>query len=270
MKRFITVVACSMILVPASVMGVDFEYASYASLLKHRVTDGVAINGITVAAVDYNALWKDARLPSSDYSRLLKELAAFDPDALNSREERIAFWVNVYNIGAMKTIVDHYPVDSIRSRKIHWRGSPWDTKVIRVGARNYALDEIEHTILLDGFGDLRIHFGINCASVSCADLLTVPYRAATLYRQLEQQGKRLLANRDKGLRIDRERNTVFLSRIFKFDAKRFAAFDGGVLTFIRPFVVEGDGEFLYRTPPKIGYLDYDWSANDLKNASPRK
>lgn len=256
---------CCLLLAPAAVTGADFDYARYAALLENRVREGVLINGITTTAVDYRGLAKDAGLPTSDYSMLLKDLAAFDLNSLKSREERIAFWVNVYNIAAMKTIVDHYPVDSIRSLKIHWRGSPWGSKVIKVGGRDYSLDEIEHSILLDGFGELRIHFAINCASVSCADLLPVPYRAATLYRQLETQGRKLLANRQKGMRIDRERNTVYLSRIFSFDEKRFKAFPGGVLAFIKPHVSDADREYLSRSNPNIEYLDYDWNANDLKN-----
>lgn len=270
MKWYITAFACLQLLAPAGIMGADFDYAHYAGLLANRVTDGVLINGIPAAAVDYGALAKDAKLPASDYSLLLKNLANFDPGTLISREERIAFWINVYNIAAIKTIVDHYPVESIRSRKVHWLGSPWGTKVIVVGRREYALDEIEHAILLDEFRDLRIHFGINCASVSCADLLNVPYRSATLFRQLEKQGRKLLENREKGLRINRERNIVYLSKIFKFDRKRFEALEGGVLSFIRPYVAEGDRGTISRGNPKIEYLDYDWSANDLKNAKPLK
>lgn len=270
MKWCITVFVCLQLLAPASIMGADFDYSHYAGLLANRVRDGVSFNGISATAVDYGALAKDSKLPDSNYSMLLKELANFDPGTLKSREEQIAFWVNVYNIAAIKTIVDHYPVESIRSRKVHWLGSPWGTKVFMVGGREYSLDEIEHSILLDGFRDLRIHFGINCASVSCADLLTVPYRSATLYRQLEKQGRKLLANREKGLRIDRQRNTLFLSQIFKFDRKRFEALDGGVLAFIRPFVAEGNRDIVSRGNPKIEYLDYDWNANDLKNARPVK
>ena len=270
MKWSATALACLLLTVPAVVLGADFDYTHYAALLVNRVRDGVTINGISAAAVDYGALAKDASLPASDYRLLLKELAIFEPGTLKNKEGQIAFWVNVYNIAAMKTIIDHYPVDSIRSRKIHWLGCPWGAKVIKVGGREYSLDEIEHSILLDGFRDLRIHFAINCASVSCADLLTVPYRAATLYQQLERQGRKLLANREKGLRIDRERNIVYLSQIFKFDRKRFEALDGGVLAFIRPFVTDRDRDIISRGSPKTEYLDYDWSANDLKNARPGK
>jgi hypothetical protein len=185
---------------------------------------------------------------------------------LQSREERIAFWVNVYNIGALKTIVDHYPVDSIRSRKINWLGLPWDRKAITVGKREYSLGEIENDILLDTFKDLRIHFGINCASVSCADLRPEPYRSAVLFKQLEEQGRRLLTDHKKGMRIDRERKTVFLSQIFKFDKKHFDALGGGALNFILPYLNPAEKELIQGDALKVDYLDYDWKANDTKNA----
>jgi len=79
----------------------------------------------------------------------------------------------------IKTILDHYPVDSIRSRKINWLDLPWDRKVIRVGGTDYPLGQIGNDILLDTFKDLKIHFAINCASVSCVDLAQEPYRGAT-------------------------------------------------------------------------------------------
>lgn len=152
---------------------------------------------------------------------------------MKSREEQIAFWVNVYNIGAIKTIVDHYPVDSIRSKKIQWLGQPWNRKVVNVGGKEYSLAGIENDILLDGFKDLRIHFGINCASVSCADLRDEPYQAAPLFSQLEEQGRKLLADRQKGLFINENKKTIFLSQIFKFDKKHFDALGGGALAFIK-------------------------------------
>jgi len=265
MKGITIVLLCCHLLAPIVADGADFDYTRYAALLATRVKAGVSINGIATAAVDYSTLAKDAKLATSDYSLLLKELAIFDPGTLKSREERIAFWVNVYNIAAMKTIVDHYPVDSIRNKRINWRGFPWGRKAIRVGGKEYSLERIENEILLDGFKDLRIHFGINCASVSCADLLTVPYRAPGLYEQLEKQGRKLLANREKGMRIDRERNLVSLSQICKFDRKRFDAISGGALVFLRPFVPEGARDFISRGNPTLEYLDYDWKANDLKN-----
>lgn len=266
MKRIWLLVMMIVVSLPVFASGADFNYSHYENLLKRHVKPGSIINGIRLNTVDYVALAREASQAGSDYSLLLKELATFDTASLKNREEKIAFWVNVYNIGAMKTIVDHYPVDSIRSKKINWLGQPWNRKVITAGGKEYSLSEIENDILLNGFKDLRIHFGINCASVSCADLLAVPYRAATLFAQLEEQGRKLQTDRKKGMVIDRDRKTVLLSQIFKFDKKHIDALGGGALAFIKPYLSAADRATIDAGGLKLDYLEYDWNANDLKRA----
>jgi hypothetical protein len=268
MRKHILTIAifCFMAGASAAAPAADFSYSHYETLLMRYVKSGVAIDGINVSAVDYGALAQDAAKPDSPYSHLLKELAAFDPGTLGSREEKMAFWINVYNIAAIKTIVDHYPVDSIRSRKINWLGLPWGRKAITVGGKQYSLEGIEFGELVEGLRDLRIHFGINCASVSCVDLRSEPFRAGALDRQLEEEAKRFLANEQKGMRIDRAGKKLYLSQIFKFDKKHFDAYAGGAVKFILPYVPEEDRNFLQSGKYDLEYLDYDWNANDLKNA----
>jgi len=265
MKKTLLIISLILGILPVIASADDFPYGHYEALLKQHIKIGATINSIRLNAVDYNSLAREAKQPGSNYTLLLKELAVFDPATLKNNEEKIAFWVNAYNIGAMKTIVDHYPVDSIRSRMINWLGQPWSRKVLTVGGREYSLAEIENDILLDGFKDLRIHFGINCASVSCADILPVPYRASTLYSQLEEQGRKLLLDRKKGLVVDRARKTVLLSQIFKFDKKHFDAV-GGALVFIKPYLSAADRSAIDAGGFKLDYLGYDWNANDTKNA----
>ena len=235
-------------------------------ILNRYAKPNVSIDGVLVTAVDYAALASEAGNPDSDYSGLLKDLASFNPETPGSREDKIAFWINVYNIAAIKTIIDHYPVDSIRSRKISWLGLPWNRKVITVGGREYSLGQIENDILLDTFKDLRIHFAINCASVSCVNLAQEPYRRMTLFKQLEEEGNRFLADQRKGLSIDREKKIIYLSQVFKFDKKHFDTLAGGAMNFILPYLRPEDREFLKKEKLLVEYLDYNWKLNDIKNA----
>jgi len=246
----------------------SFDYRNYESILNHYLEPGTVIDGIRVSAVNYAALATEAGHPGSNYGALLEELALFNPETLDSREDKMAFWINVYNIGAIKTIVDHYPVDSNRSKKINWWGVPWDRKVIRVGGKEYSLGQVENDILLKTFNNLRIHFGINCASVSCVNLAPEPFRGENLSRHLEEQGTQFLADPKKGFRIDRQKKVVYLSQIFKFDRKDFDKLSGGALEFILPYLSPEDREFIRREKEtiKVEYLDYDWKSNDAKNA----
>jgi len=244
--------------------GAEFDYRHYEALLKATVTKGVVIDGTAVNAVDYAALTEAAKRPESDYTILIKELAAFDSGNLETADEKKAFWINAYNIAAIKTIVDHYPVDSIRSRSIHWLGLPWNRKVLTVGGKEYSLGEIEHELLLETFQDLRIHFAINCASVSCVDLMPEPYRGQGISRRLDERGRAFLADRKRGFLLDRKKKTAFLSQVFKFDRKRFEQWAGGAISFISPYLSEEDRTFLEKEKVSLEYLDYNWKSNSIK------
>lgn len=244
----------------------SFDYNHYESILNRHAKPNISIDGVLVTAVHYSALAEEAGKQNSEYSTLLKDLASFNPETIGSREDKVAFWINVYNIAAIKTIVDHYPVDSIRSKKINWLGSPWNRKVITVGGKEYALGQIENDILLETFKDLRIHFGINCASVSCVNLAQEPYRGPMLSKQLEEQGRKFLADQQKGFRIDRGEKIIYLSQVFKFDKKHFDTLGGGALNFILPFLRPEDQEFIRKDKVTAEYLNYNWNSNDIKNA----
>ncbi len=253
------------LLISSRIDAASFDYRNYESILHHHLKPGVVIDGIRVTAVDYAALEAEARQTGSGYNTLLKDLALFYPETLDGRQDRMAFWINIYNITAIKTIVDHYPVDSIRSRKINWLGLPWDRKAITVGGKEYSLGQIENALLLDLFQELRIHFGINCASVSCVDLASDPYRGESLIHQLEGQGRRFLADPQRGFRIDRRKKVISLSQVFKFDRKHFDNLGGGSIHFILPFLRPEDREWIEKEQYSIDYLNYDWKTNDLKN-----
>jgi len=75
--------------------------------------------------------------------------------------------------------------------------------------------------------------------------------------------RRWLADPEKGLRIDVEERTLRLSRVFKWFEEDFEA-AGGVLAFIAPYLSAESRAWLEQNPrPRIRYLDYDWSLNDL-------
>ncbi|MDO8478434.1 MAG: VTT domain-containing protein [Candidatus Rokubacteria bacterium] len=241
---------------PADAAGDD----AYARLLKAHVRPGTA-SGIKLALVDYRAVKADPA-----YAQALNALAESRPDALTSDAERIAFWVNAYNLAAIKAVLDQYPTKSIRDGGSLL--SPiWKKKVATVGGVPYALDDIEHGILRKAFREPRVHFAIVCASLSCPDLRAEPFDATRLDTQLDQQAAAFLSNATKGLKPGADGKTARASSIFKWFAGDFAA-SGGVAAFIRakssPDVAARFGAL---TDVGLSYLDYDWSLNDTARSS---
>ncbi len=238
----------------------------YQKFLDRYVETDKRIGPVTLNVVDYDGIVASRAVPDSLYGRVLSRLATAHPESLENGDEKIAFWINAYNLGAIKMIVDHYPVDSIRSAKIHWLRNPWGKKIITIGAREYSLGEIEHDILLGELQAPLAHFGIVCASVSCPDLSPRAYRGATVHEQLGTQARRFLGDESRGLRLDREGGRVFFSQIFKYDNRSFPDGARDAVGLIAPFLDGPVRDFLVSGEYRVDYLDYDWSVNALSRA----
>ena len=244
-----------------------FDYSDYAEFLNRYVVEQKKIKDFTLNVVDYGGIQKSLEEPGSLYENLLKQLEDFDPGTIKNREDEIAFWINAYNIGAIKMIMDHYPVDSIRSTNINWLKNPWNKKIITIGKKPYSLAQIEHEILIGEYGEPLIHFGIVCASLSCPELSKQAYEGRNLIGHLEKQARRFLRDSNKGLRIDRERGEVSFSQIFKFDKRTFPNGARDAVSLIVRFLESvRDREYLRAGEYKVKYLDYDWSLNSLQKA----
>lgn len=213
--------------------------------------------------VDYRAL---ARSP--DWRRLVAGLDLAEPEGPEGRDERLAFWIDAYNVLAIDLVVRHPDIASIRDIGSLLR-PVWNREAGRVGGRPRSLGEIEHEILRP-MGDPRIHGAIVCASVSCPPLRRTPFTPARLDAALDEQMRRWLANPEKGLRIDRKSGTLHLSRVFDWFAEDFEA-SGGVLAFVSRFAPAPDREWLaaHASRLEIRHLPYDWSLNALPPAAAR-
>ncbi|RMD80121.1 MAG: DUF547 domain-containing protein [Gammaproteobacteria bacterium] len=225
------------------------DWGLYGAILADHLRPA-SRGGIPYQGVDYPALRRDPRWP-----RLLERLARFDEAALAGRAERLAFWINAYNILAMDTVLRHWPVDSIKEAG-GWLTPVWDLPAGTVAGRRVSLGEVEHRILRP-MGEPRIHFAIVCASVSCPDLRAEPYTAARLEAQLEDQARRYLAS-PKGAR--REGATWHLSRIFAWFEEDFARV-GGVAAFVRPRLPASPGAAAPAFQRWEADLPYDWHLN---------
>jgi hypothetical protein len=246
------------------VLANDFDHNLLQKFLDRHIVTGQEVDGFHLTLVDYQAIYRDRSAPEALYDQVLRQFSTFDPAKLTSRNEKLAFWVNAYNFGAIKMIVDHFPVDSIRSRKINFLKNPWNKKVLSVGGQNYSLGQIEHDILLDELSEPMTHFAIVCASLSCPNLSPDIYTHDKLDSQLARQASLFLQDPKKGVDIDREGKTVYFSQIFRFDKKTFPDGARSALELISPYLSRQQRTYLADQEYKIKYLDYNWDLNITK------
>jgi Protein of unknown function, DUF547 len=232
-----------------------FTSQAYAALLRTHVRPGT-IDGVRLNVVDYRGVKADRNYPDA-----LRDFAAAKPETFRTAAEPLAFWINAYNLLAIKAVVNQYPTTSIRNGGSLFR-SIWKQRIGIVAGREYALDDIEHGLLRKEFKDPRVHMAIVCASVSCPDLRTEPYVAERLDAQLDEATRMFLANHGKGLVLGPDGRTAEVSSIFKWFREDFSG-AGGVAAFIRS---KADPSLVSRvsglTDNGLSYLDYNWSLND--------
>ncbi len=182
-------------------------------------------------------------------------------EGFNTQEEKLAFWINAYNIMAVKMVLDHYPLKSIKDVAGLF-SSVWKLNVGTVGGKARTLNEIEHDILRK-MGEPRIHVAIVCASLSCPDIRPEAYTSERLHEQLDDQMKAFLANPQKGLQVEETNQRLYLSSIFKWFAEDFEA-KGGVRPFLAKYVPERVSAYLKMDTFRLSYLDYNWNLNEFK------
>jgi len=230
--------------------GFDHSHSRYAQILNAVVTDDGRVN--------YASL-KDDHQNLIEY---LQALASIDPDTYRewTREQQLAYLINLYNAQTLDLVIRHYPIDSIKDIGNLWRG-PWGQPVVSLMGKISTLDNLEHKIIRPTFMDPRTHFALVCASRSAPALRQEPYVADRLSEQLADQTRAFLADPTKNV-IDLEDNVLHLSSVFKWFADDFEGHSGSIEAFIRPFLHPEKREMMERRIFAIRYLDYDWSLND--------
>lgn len=213
--------------------------------------DAILQNIVKDGLVDYS---RAKALP--DFKPFITELKSVNFRELPAPEQRMAFLINAYNALTVELLLKHYPVESIKDIG-GWFSGPWSIDVYQAGDDMLTLDDIEHENLRP-MGDPRIHFAINCASMSCPVLRDTAFRAGLLEQQLNQQ-RLAFINSERGVQFEAdESGNVKLSKIFRWFKQDWGGSEGVL-------------EMLQRHHPRgkdindiDSYMQYDWSLNNAR------
>jgi hypothetical protein len=235
----------------------DHGYSSYEELLSRYVKDGL---------VNYLELKVNRQVLDT----LVDQIASADLSTATS-DQKLVFYINGYNILILRSIIDAYPVESIRDIDGVWDGKKWT-----VAGDKLTLNEIEHKVLRKKFAEPRIHFAIVCASIGCPPLRSQPYNADSLEIQLASAARHFATNPQYN-RIDPVSGSAQLSSIFDWfgddfvDAyynatasRSYSKKENAALSFLISQFPDEDRRALELTEYDISYMEYGWSLNDMK------
>ncbi len=236
---------------PNSTAKIDFS--DWDGLLKRFVQ--VSSDGVN--RVDYAAFRSGGK---GALAKVIADLTAL-PISRYTRDEQLAYWINLYNAVTVQVILAHYPVESIRDIDISpglFSDGPWDKELVSVEGEALSLNDIEHRILRPIWNDPRLHYAVNCASIGCPNLARDAYDGAEVGNRLDSAAKDYI-NDPRGVSVAGSKVTV--SKIYDWFQEDFGGSTHSVLAHLKRYAAPALAERL----DAIGDIEdtrYDWSLND--------
>ena len=234
-----------------------------------------SINQFKAIAMDNNGALVDYQQLSltpvyAAYRELVSRLPDFDYSTLSSKEQRLAFWINLYNT----LVIDAVIQEDVRTSVIDTRLgilSFFHKAAYLINGQRFSLTDIEHGVIRGNRGfpyfpgphfpsydprnravirplDPRVHFALNCASNSCPPI--------GIYTPNFIRGDLLL---------DKDQKTVSVSKIFRWYQVDFGG-KQGIIDFLLNHIMEPEIQGWLeenRTTAKLNYHPYDWGLNQL-------
>lgn len=209
------------------------------------LADSFYQQNVAQGLVQYSAIKKD--------QAILRKLTGYiaRADMSNySDTEKLAFYINAYNLTVIQNIVNHYPVKSPMDIK-----GFFDEHKNLIAGEQITLNELENK-KLRSIHDPRIHFVLVCAALGCPKLAGFAYRPEKLPSQLQHQTSAAMNDPDF-IRVSEQE--IKISQIFKWYRQDFGNKDAAIISLINK----------HRNAPlpsgaTLIYYPYNWNLNEWK------
>ncbi len=209
----------------------------------------------------------------------INQLGAANVGSL-SRDGQVAFWLNAYNALVLRTVIDHYPIQTrspnYPQHSVRQVPGAFDRIPHRVAGRSLTLDDIEQKVLPE-FRDPRVYLALGRGAVGSGRLRSEAFLPGRLETQLSEVAAEC-ATRFVCVHVDRANKSLAASPIFSWREKEFSAAYAGsaadafasrspieraVLAFVEPRLLPSEREFLAMNAFRVQFAPFDWSLNDL-------
>ena len=217
------------------------------------------------------------------YKDLTRGLRSFDLCPLKEREQRLAFWINIYNTGVI-----HGVIELGLKRSVKEFPGFFDRVTYEINGSRFSLNEIAHGLLrgnrrhpyrlLRPFRekdprrqfavipmDPRIHFALVCGARSCPPIGF--YEAAEIDFQLELAAASFINSSQ--VKVLPQKRIILISMIFKWYQGDFEGSDKAVIETLLNYLDQGENKAFLKDNKdriRIRYQPYDWNLNQSETA----
>lgn len=183
-----------------------------------------------------------------------------------SREEQLAYWLNLYNITVLDQIVQIYPERNLK-KETRSRDSFFNEKVLNVEGVPLSLNDIQHTILRWNYDENPlVIYGLYQGIIGGPNIRGWAYRGDTVYKDLIDNAEEFI-NSNRGT-YSRGDDVFHVSSFYARNRGYFDSFETDLKAHLMRYIEGAQRQQLQEAERLVADID-DWSITDLSGGEQR-
>ena len=177
-----------------------------------------------------------------------------------SRDEQLAYWLNLYNVTMLNELIQVYPKRNLK-KILLGKKSIKSNKVLNVAGIPLSLDDIQYTILKNNYDiDPLIIYGLYQGIIGGPNIRRRAYTGSDVWRALKNNANEFV-NSNRGT-FSRDAKTFQVSSLYDRNRQYFPDFQSDLSKHILTYV-EGDERLELQSASTLKPNIDDWTITDL-------
>ncbi|TMP07431.1 hypothetical protein CWC11_06785 [Pseudoalteromonas sp. S3178] len=196
----------------------------------------------------------------NDVKKYLESLPEKNNLNLYSKQEQLAYWLNLYNITLINEIVKRYPIVNLE-KILTGPDSLLDKKLVNIGSLQLSLSDIQYGILDKNYRkEPLIIYGLYQGYIGSPNINKKAFSGKNVYKLLKNNATDFV-NSNRGTNID-SLNSLEVSSYYARNADYFPNFSNDLKLHLLQFADETTQEIINKSD-KIEPIINNWAITDL-------
>jgi len=257
--------------IPENFPNSGFTHDAFENLLQRYVDDD--------GNVDFDRWHQnvaDRELLDSYLAAVSRFSPANTPERFPRKSDQLAYWMYGYNAYVIKSVLDHWPIESVTDIKAPIEAVTglgfFYRQRFHFGGTPLSLYAVENERIRKAFHDPRIHFVLYCASGSCP-VLRPELPTGEELEQLLQEATIEFVSDPQNVHVDDGKKQIVLSAIFEMYrsdfikelTRRGLSSERGVVDYVASVAPSSlQAELKSAAAYEVTFADYDWAISKKK------
>lgn len=177
-----------------------------------------------------------------------------------SRDEQLAYWLNLYNVTLLNEVVAVYPRKDLK-KLLDGKNSILSKKLLKVAGVPLSLNDIQYTILKENYNNNpMIMYGLYQGVIGGPNIRRRAYTGSDVWRALENNALEFV-NSNRGT-YSQDQKTFHVSGLYDRNEDYFPDFNADLKKHLLAYL-EGSERDALQTASKLKADINDWTVTDL-------